>query len=621
MDNQIIFILSSHTISEYVRIVLGNKNIDIKVYEASTDKVLSLAKEKINDGVKIIISRGGTAEMLRNNLDIPIVDMKYTYFDFANPVEDALSYSDKISVIGFPYLIDRFNSYKNKTKLKIEAIKLEFSNKINKDIDEKIKELKDNGIEVVLGGYLVVDAAKKHGMKGIYLGVDIESILESIEDAQYNLRIEQEREKRYNSIQSVLNCVSDGVIATDQIGRITHINKPARKMLSILINQNWINEDVSKFIPLNNIKNILKENKEIINEVVKIKNSYIALNANAIKSEKETIGFVITMQDIDKIQRLEQKVRKEFIAKGHYAKNSFDNIIGESEALKSTIKKAKKYASTESTILILGETGTGKELFAQSIHNYSKRSQNPFVAINCAALPENILESELFGYVKGAFTGAKSEGKSGIFEIAHKGTIFLDEIGEISPQMQSKLLRVLQEKEIVRIGDDKVIKVDLRIIAASNKDLEVEVEEGNFREDLYYRLGVLILDLPPLRHRGNDIMLISKSLLLNKDIDEITPKAVSILQNHEWKGNIRELNNVAERISVLCDNSIVNEELVVEAINIKKYTGKNKNSTVAQLEMDHIHNILRQVNGNKKEAAKLLGISTSTLWRKLKEYN
>ncbi|MGL4912540.1 MAG: sigma 54-interacting transcriptional regulator [Romboutsia sp.] len=619
MDNSIIFILSDHTISEYVRVVLANNKINIKVYEVCGEDVLVLAREKIDNGTKIIISRGGTAEMLRNNLDIPIIDMKYTYYDFANPVEKALSYSDKIAVLGFPYLIERFDSYKNKTNYNIETITLNFSEQIHKDIEKELRDLKSKGIEIILGGYLAVDAAKKLGFKGIYLGVDIESILESIQDAEYNLRIEQEREKRYQSIESILNCVSDGLIATDSIGKITHINNHAKKILGITFNKKWHMKDISEFIQLENIMQRLEDSNEIINEVVKINSIYIGLNANAIHLEKEIIGFVITLQDIDKIQRLEQKIRKEIITKGHYAKRTFENIIGDSDSIKNTMKKAKKYARTESTILILGETGTGKELFAQSIHNYSNRSENPFVAINCAALPENILESELFGYVKGAFTGAKSEGKAGIFEIAHKGTIFLDEIGEVSLQMQSKLLRVLQEKEIVRIGDDKVINVDIRIIAASNKDLEAEVEEGNFREDLYYRLGVLILNLPPLRHRSNDIMLILENMLLNKNIETITQGAIDILKSHKWKGNIRELYNVAERINVLCDSNIVDEELVMEAINIKKISSRSKNNTVAQMEIDHIHSILRQVDGNKKEAAKLLGISTSTLWRKLKE--
>lgn len=619
MGNSIIFILSDHTISEYVRVVLANKKINIKVYEASGEEVLKLAREKINNGTKIIISRGGTAEMLRNNLDIHIIDMKYTYYDFANPVEKALSYSDKIAVLGFPYLIERFNSYKNKTNYSIETVTLNFSDRVHSDIEIELNNLRNNGVEVVLGGYLAVDAAKRHGFKGIYLGVDIESILESVKEAEYNLRIEQEREKRYNSIESILNCVSEGLIATDPKGRITHINKPAKKMLGITFSTKWVMKYISKFINLDNMMQKIEDDREIVNEVIQINGVYLGLNANVINLEKEIIGFVITLQDIDKIQRLEQKMRKEIITKGHYAKRTFENIIGNSDSIINTINKAKKYASTESTILILGETGTGKELFAQSIHNFSNRSENPFVAINCAALPENILESELFGYVKGAFTGAKSEGKAGIFEIAHKGTIFLDEIGEVSLQMQSKLLRVLQEKEIVRIGDDKVINVDIRIIAASNKDLELEVEKGNFREDLYYRLGVLILNLPPLRYRENDIMLILENMLLNKNIEKITPKAIEILQSHQWKGNIRELYNVAERINVLCDNNIVDEDLVMEAINIKKYNPKHKDSTVAQIELDHIHSVLRQVNGNKKEAARLLGISTSTLWRKLKD--
>lgn len=222
---------------------------------------------------------------------------------------------------------------------------------------------------------------------------------------------------------------------------------------------------------------------------------------------------MVAFQDVTRIQEMEGKFYRKIHLRGHVAKYTFDDILFQSSEIKRTIETAQRYSEVDSNILIIGETGTGKEIFAQSIHNHSNRKNNPFVAINCAALPENLLESELFGYAEGAFTGAMKGGKQGFFELAHRGTIFLDEIGEISPKMQSRSLRVLQEREIMRIGDDKVIPVDVRILSATNKDLMQMVKSNDFREDLYYRLSVLDLVLPPLRERREDIPLLVNAFI------------------------------------------------------------------------------------------------------------
>jgi transcriptional regulator with PAS, ATPase and Fis domain len=342
------------------------------------------------------------------------------------------------------------------------------------------------------------------------------------------------------------------------------------------------------------------------------------------------VGNMVTFQDVTRIKDMEIQIRKKMHLRGHVAKHFFEDILHQSAAIKRTIETAKKFSETDFNVFIVGETGTGKEMFAQSIHNHSNRKNGPFVAINCAALPENLLESELFGYVEGAFTGAMKGGKQGYFELAHGGTIFLDEIGEISSQLQSRLLRVLQEREINRIGADKIIPIDVRVLSATNKDLLQLVKNGDFREDLYYRLDVLKLTLPPLRQRREDI-----SLLIDAFIQEglspaqqftITEAAREALSELTWEGNIRQLKNFCDRLVVLSNNNLIDlidvqrwiegAMQVEQERNEKIYSDKRYPS-----EREKILGILERTRYNKMKTANELGISRTTLWRKLKELN
>ncbi len=329
-----------------------------------------------------------------------------------------------------------------------------------------------------------------------------------------------------------------------------------------------------------------------------------------------------------------------------YVDNQERIIIENQQALSLTRKKTLKTRSLQQMLPFMDATyrevlssGTGKELFAQSIHNYSKRKDGPFVAINCAALPENLLESELFGYVQGAFTGTNKGGKIGLFELAHGGTLFLDEISEVSINVQSKLLRVLQEREVRRIGDDKVISVDVRIICATNQNLKKLIVEGRFRQDLLYRLDVLRVFLPPLRRREKDVLLIFSSLLRHylpdnvEELPPLTPEAQELLLFTPFPGNVRELRNVAERVSVLHNfpDAITADELTM-ALYPEDIDSDDHNAffdapaapvtpSHASSEAQAIQDALKECNGNQTKAARLLGIDRSTLWRKLKKYN
>ncbi len=308
-------------------------------------------------------------------------------------------------------------------------------------------------------------------------------------------------------------------------------------------------------------------------------------------------------------------------------KYSFDIILGKSKNIREAIEAAQKVASTDATVLLTGETGTGKEVFAQSIHNASRRSKNNIIAVNCSAFSKELLESEMFGHKAGAFTGAIKESK-GIFEEANNGTVFLDEIGEMPLDLQAKLLRVLETKEFIKVGDTKPVKADVRIIAATNKNLQQQVTEGHFREDLFYRINVFTIPLPALRERKSDIPELANHFLevfrqkTNTRIESISPDFMKHLLNHEWKGNIRELKNVIERAVILAKNN----QLVIEGLPLELQVINEKGKELsafdlASVEKLHIQRVLNYTRGNKTEAARLLNIGLTTLYRKIEEYH
>ncbi len=315
-----------------------------------------------------------------------------------------------------------------------------------------------------------------------------------------------------------------------------------------------------------------------------------------------------------KVQRLQQKLTATF---------GFGQVIGKSAAIRTAVDLAQKVATAESTVLLQGETGTGKEVFAQAIHYGSPRKEKPFVAFNCSAIAKDLLESELFGYAAGAFTQAIKD-KRGLLEEANGGTLFLDEIGELNPELQAKLLRVLENGDYYRVGDPRVRKVNLRVIAATNRDLAQESEKGTFRSDLFYRLSVFQITLPPLRQRTEDIALLLDHFLAwaaaknNKRIARYEPAFLQALETHPWKGNIRELKNIIERCVILCEKETLTTSLLPTDFNIH---GSDAETTrLADMERKHIEKILTLAGGNKTKAAKWLDIGLTTLYQKIKDY-
>ncbi len=342
----------------------------------------------------------------------------------------------------------------------------------------------------------------------------------------------------------------------------------------------------------------------------------------------EKLALILNRAIEERIRKDRERVLESLVEE----KYNFENIIGNSKAFQDVLKIVKQVAPTDATVLITGESGTGKEIIANVIHLNSKRAKNPLVKVHCAALPETLLESELFGHEKGAFTGAVAR-KKGRFELADSGTIFLDEIGEISPNVQVKLLRVLQEHEFERVGGEESIKVDIRVIAATNRNLKQLVEEGKFREDLYYRLNIINIHIPPLRERKEDIPLLINYFLnyynkkYNKNIEGIREEALIAFQNYKWPGNVRELQNLMENLVILCNSKYITKDILPPHIINADFTHEKTNEITIQIgkpfeeiEKEIILATLNYTNWNKSKAAKILNIGRKTLLRKLEEY-
>lgn len=314
-----------------------------------------------------------------------------------------------------------------------------------------------------------------------------------------------------------------------------------------------------------------------------------------------------------KLRHLEQRVDDKY---------GFKSIVGESEAIQEAVRMAKKVANSDMSVLLQGETGTGKELFAQAIHQASSRKGGPFVALNCSAFPKDMLESEMFGFKKGAFTGA-TESKKGLIEEADSGTLFLDEIGEMDIGLQAKLLRFLENNKYTKLGETQQRSVDIRVIAATNKDLKKETEEDTFRDDLYYRLAGFKIDIPPLRDRKRDIPLLANFFLkrLNERVQRIDDKTMNLLLSYSWQGNIRELKNIIERSAILAEGDTITPDLLPPEFHGKSSSSAGSPNSLKEMERIHIRRVLEEAEGNKTKAADMLGIGTSTLYRKIEEYD
>jgi propionate catabolism operon transcriptional regulator len=602
---------------------------NIPVMKVDFEEAVKIAKKFEKEGTKIIISRGTFGLKIReSDVSIPVVQIPITGYDLLRTLMEARKHSEKIGIADTLDVLQGIESIESSIGCFIEKYRIESI----AEIGTGVQTLIDRNIDVLIGKSVYVNKVNDPNVKTVILSSGVESVIQAINEAKSLLEVRRTELARTKQLQAILDFVADGVIAVDENGIVTVCNPSIYKILNIPYN--IIGKSIDDILVNSQMSRVISSGKEELNRIQEENGVKIITNRIPIRHENKVFGAVCTFQKLQKLQQQEQEIRKKLLHRGHVTKYRLDNIVGESKLFQKSIEKVKKYSQVDSTVLLTGETGVGKEVFAHLVHSYSKRSEGPFVAVNCAAIPENLLESELFGYVEGAFTGARKGGKTGLFELAHQGTIFLDEIGELAESLQAQLLRVLQEGEVMRLGDERVIPIDIRVIAASNRDFEKMVDEGRFRADLYYRINILDIIIPSLRERIDDIPLLCsyfinelKPNLLN-DIVGFDAEAMQILKNYHWPGNIRQLRNIVERSMILSPDKLINRETVMVAggkdfLKIMKqqsHVDANEfdNGKLQNYEREYILDVLKQVNGNKTEAAKILGIGRTTLWRKVK---
>jgi PAS domain S-box-containing protein len=462
---------------------------------------------------------------------------------------------------------------------------------------------------------------------------EIENWLETVSDEMvlwYDFYMEKREPEKFFNI--IFNSIADGVFTTDSEGRITFFNKAAEEITGFLSEEaigRYCYEIFRADICQSRcaLKEVLRTEKEIINLTITIldkdgKRIPISISAAVLRDEKgEVIGGVETFRDLSAIEELKKELSQKY---------TFGDIVSKNHLIHDIFNILPNISGSDSTVLIQGASGTGKELFAKAIHNLSLRKNKPFIKVNCGALPDTLLESELFGYEKGAFTDAKKD-KPGRFALANGGTIFLDEVGDMSPSLQVKLLRVLQEKEYEPLGSTSPKKTDVRIIAATNKDLSKLVNEGKFRDDLFYRLNVVKIDLPPLSQRREDIPLLINTFVgkfnakTGKKISGVSDRALRLLLKYDYLGNVRELENIIEHAFVLCggdriDIDCLPREILGDQMDKASSSPVEEETPFRQAEAEVIERILQKYGGDRIKTAKELKIGRTTLWRKIRKY-
>lgn len=565
----------------------------------------------------IAIARGMSVQFLKSHYpEMPIVEIPMSAYDILMAFNEAQKAKPRhAALIALPNtaygveevgksLFEEFSVYEVKMDMNYSSI---------------VSQALADGADFIVGGNAVYEYAKKMDIPCSLITTSKTSVRQAIDEAISLLEFSAERKAWTEKYQTVLDNISEGIISIGADKRISVFNADACKFFG-LREDYAVGKRLDEILPVLDNPDISTMVGSTFGTVVRINEKDYSINKFPIRVDGNFSGAIMIVQKVNVIKDMETKIRQTAYSKGFVAKYGFDDIVGKSKPLVQAKELALKYSKVNSSILIVGETGTGKELFAQSIHRASDRRNGPFVAINCAALPENLLESELFGYAAGAFTGASKNGKVGLFELAHNGTIFLDEVSEMSLNLQARLLRVLAEHSIIRLGDDAVIPVDVRIISATNREIEEEVKEGRFRRDLFFRLNVLRIDVPPLRSRGNDIITLAKFFLelydrkLGSIPHEFSTDCYPYLLSYGYQGNVRELGNMCERLSVVIDAKEITPD------DLESLFGSIEPQPEEDIsEKKRIENALESFS-SKSDAAKHLNMDRSTLYRKMAKY-
>ena len=598
---------------------------DIEVVDGSFEGALATAREQIDKRqVDAFVSAGSNASLLRSSIQAPVATTQLGGFDILQALIKARELSDRIGIVMYGQIIPELDSVKGLLNIEIHQHAYQTPDMAR----QCIQQLHANGIEVVVGSSLVVELAQEAGLQGL-LAYSLSSIRQGFENALELARVARLEAGRYEQLNGVLHNLQDAVLAVNQDGLIIAVN-PAMKAILGQDKASLLGHPLAMLTPELSLGATLATGQEERGVVLRLVGRDWIVNRTPIREHGDITGAAITLYDARAIHEADNSLRiqhRQHQTSQGPARYCFDSLFGQSLEFMRAVQTARRYAQTDLGVLIVGESGVGKELFAQAMHNESVRARKPFVAVNCAAFPESLLESELFGYEEGAFTGSRRGGKRGLFEAAHTGTLFLDEIGDMPLTLQTRLLRALQEREIMRLGSTTAIPVDVRVMVATHQPLREMLAQRRFREDLYYRINTLRLALPALRERRTDIVPMAERLVrsclqrMGSKLDAASALAPlnPSLQAYAWPGNVRELENFSERIAVFLLQFQRIEEIAYEGLELD--CPELFETLPAGLQMAPLSKhrraclALEKCVGNHAQAAQQLGVSRSTLWR------
>jgi transcriptional regulator with PAS, ATPase and Fis domain len=610
--------------SHLAEAVAAELGLAVQSVHAVLDEAVAVARAwEADRTVDAVIARGLTARLLQQELTrLPVIAIAVTGYDVIKALHQAHREGSRISYIDYDDPARPFDLGEVREILGFGFTARPYRTRVG--LLRRLAEARRDGDAVV-----TTAAVSQSAGWTTMVPSSPAAIREALLEAQAVLARHRREEVQGRRVTAVLESSREGIIVMDGRGRVTVFNPSAERILGLPAP-----EVLGK--PAGRVSDpafaaVCKGD----GEVQTVDGRQLVVSRVPIVVAGEQAGVVITFQSASTIVRLEEKIRRELHTKGLAARYDFRDIVGRSRALTATVERARKYARSDLTVLITGESGTGKELFAHAIHRHSPRAEGAFVAVNCAALPESLLESELFGYEEGAFTGARKGGKPGLFELAHGGTIFLDEIGELPVPLQARLLRVLQGREVMRIGGERLIPVNVRVIAATNRDLSAAAREGQFRDDLFYRLSVLSLHVPPLRERPEDIPLLAEQILrtgppLGVPPVTLPPASLQALAACRWPGNVRELRNFLLRFLILAAGEEHPELIFGRLLEEERGAPRPgpaadgdhlvvRIATMEEMEQQIIVQLDERQGYDRTELARLLGLSRTTVWKKLKE--
>jgi transcriptional regulator with PAS, ATPase and Fis domain len=621
----IAFIAPHERISVAAQSILEASNYPAKIYVGDLHQGVKAARQAIAEGAKIFISRGGTARLIRQELNVEVIEVEASVQHTLAYIYKETTETTRIAIAGFEQLINLVEPVCEVLGRNYRSFELTGKSSFQTQMDRITKW----GPDVVIGDAIAYHWAKAKGLESYLIESSIETIVDAFERAMlvYNnlCRYILAEEK----LATVLNCTREGAILINRDGIIEEINRQGCDILAQSRDE-LIGATFSDYFDSTELGRAFRKNQLTRNMLVNYRDEKLAIDHITVSTDSHAgNSSVILFQPVQKIQDAGNVIRRKLADSGFHAKYTFDDIFHACEGMQHLVDVARHYSQSDSNIMIVGETGTGKELFAQSIHNAGPLAGGPFVAVNCAALPGALLESELFGYAPGAFTGASRSGKIGLFELAHEGTLFLDELTEMDFFLQSKLLRALQTQEIMRVGGNKIIPIKARIIATTNRKPLEEIRAGRLRADLFYRLNTLDLKIPPLRERPGDAELLFSLFLAKKcerrgiPVPTLPDKIVRLLRDYAWPGNVRELENLAERYATLhtlprFDIPLLAEFSAPHSMP-QESEGEEDGATLDGFIAAKVASVYRAEGGNVSRTAQRLGIDRNTVKRWLEK--